>query len=183
MENTELPPEEHPVESGTCSNCNSPISPEEVYCSNCGYPENGDEKEKDKFQRRIDAKKGLLKEVKKEVKKGKNTLIVLGILNAIAGIYYGFVVEDVLTGVIEGILGIVYLGLSIWSDKQPFGALLSALILYLTLVLLLAILEPVTIFQGIIWKILIIGFLVRGIKSGHEAKNIYKELDELGIKY
>ena len=182
MENHELTPLESPVETVPCSNCQTPVAAHEVYCSNCGFPQNGDDEERAKFQRRITAKKNLLKEVKREVKKGKNTLIVLGVLNGLVAIFYGFVQEDILAAVIQAILGVVYLGLSLWVDKQPFGALLSALILYLTIILLLAIAEPLTIFSGIIWKVLIIGFLVRGIKSGHEASKIYKELDELGIE-
>lgn len=170
-----------PVEV-SCENCQATVAADEVFCPACGFPQNGTEDQKQQFKNRIHVKKKLLREVEKEVKKGKNTLIVLGILNGLIGLYYAFFLEDIGAMVVQMIVAIIYIGLSIWVDKQPFGALLSALILYLTIVLILAVIDPVTIFSGIIWKILIIGFLVRGIKSGHEARNIYRELEDLGVQ-
>lgn len=165
-----------------CSNCNRVVSSTEVFCSNCSFPQHGTEEEKEKFERRVSAKKNLLNVVEKEVKKGRNTLIILGVLNAIWGLYYGFVLEDITTCVIQLILAILYLVLSTMVKKQPFGALLSGLILYLTLVLVLAVIEPLTLVSGVLWKVLIVVFLVKGIKSGHEARNIYRELEDLGVK-
>jgi 4-hydroxybenzoate polyprenyltransferase len=58
--------------------------------------------------------------------------------------------------------------LVIWSFFQPYPALISGLVYYILLILLFAILDPMTIFGGIIWKILVIAFLVYSIKI---AKN------------
>lgn len=174
-------PESSPQKT-SCSNCTENIAIGEVFCPNCGFPENGTEKERNKFESRINAKKNLLREVEREVKRGRNTLIFLGILNGLAGLYYGFILEEIAVCVAQIIVAIIYLVLSTWVKKQPFGALLSALILYLTIVLLLAVIEPISLASGIVWKIVIIGFLVKGIKSGHETRNIYRELEDLGIK-
>lgn len=182
MENALIKEEDGLVPMPTCSNCQSAMVEGEVFCSQCGFPENGNEEDRANFARRVGAKKKLLNEVKREVRRGKNTLIVLGVLNILIGLFYIFFLEEIAAAVIQMILALVYLGLSIWTDKQPFGALLSALILYITLILLMAVLDPATIVQGVVLKVIIIGFLVRGVKSGHEAKNIYRELEDLGVK-
>ncbi len=166
----------------SCSNCGSTVKPEEKFCSNCSYPHNGTDEERGQFQSKIGAKKRLLKVINKEVRKAKNTLIFLGVVNIIFGIIFGLLGDDIALVVGSAILAIIYFGLAIWSDKQPFGAILTALILYGTLILLQAAVDPSTIFQGIVLKIIIIVLLVKGLNSGLEAKKVMKELDELGIK-
>ncbi|GHE67226.1 zinc-ribbon domain-containing protein [Roseivirga thermotolerans] len=163
-----------------CSNCQNTIDDTATYCSHCSYPQNGTEEEKAKFQRRIDAKKRLLNVVEKEVKKSKNTLIALGVLNILAGLILGYFADDMATLIASSVLAMVYFGLAIWSDKEPFGAGLTGLIVYGTIVLLQAVLEG-AIFRGIVWKILIISLLIRGLKSGLEVKKVKAELKELGI--
>lgn len=170
--------------SSVCSNCKSSISENEKFCSECGFPENGSDEDRGKFRSRVGAKKRLLKVVQKEVKRAKSTLVVLGVLSALVGVLYGFVIEagDVATLVIYSIIAVIYFGLAIWSDKQPFAAILTALILYGTLIIVSAIFDPATIVSGIVLKIIIISFLIKGLKSGNEAKKVMKELEELGIK-
>ena len=165
----------------SCLHCSSPVGIDEIFCSNCGYPQNGSEEQQSKFYRKIDAKARLLKIVEKEVKKAKTTLVILGVLNAIAGIVYGFISEDVLSLAVSSILAIIYFGLAIWSDKEPFSAILTGLIIYGSLILIQAVLEPISIFSGIIWKILIIALLVKGMKSGLEARRVKSELADLGV--
>lgn len=165
-----------------CRNCDSPISPNEIFCANCGYPENGTVEQRNKFESRIGTKKRLLTSVKKEVRKAKVTLIVLGCIAALSGLYFTFITIDLALSISNCIIAIFYLGLAVWSDKQPFGAILTALILYGTLILINAAIDPSTLIRGVLWKVIIIGILIKGLNSGNEAKKVMKELEDLGVK-
>lgn len=64
------------------------------------------------------------------------------------------------------VLVAIYIALAFWAGRNPFGACLTGLILYLTLNLINAAIDPATIIQGIIMKIIIILALVNGVKAG-----------------
>jgi hypothetical protein len=55
--------------------------------------------------------------------------------------------------------------LALWSRRTPLGALLVAAAVYAAVNVLNAIVDPATIFQGIIMKAVIIAYLVHGIRS------------------
>ncbi len=64
------------------------------------------------------------------------------------------------------VLVVIYIALTFWAGRNPFGACLTGLILYLTLNLINAALDPATIIQGFILKIIIILALANGVKAG-----------------
>ncbi len=70
------------------------------------------------------------------------------------------------------ITGFVYIGLFFWAKGNPFAANLTALILFVTIQLLAAALNPVTLAQGWLVKILVIAALVNGVKSGLAFKRL-----------
>jgi len=63
------------------------------------------------------------------------------------------------------ILAAIMGGLAFWGKRAPLPAVLVATATYLVVIVGNAILEPATIGQGIYVKIIIIAFLVRGIKA------------------
>ena len=77
----------------------------------------------------------------------------------------------------NAILVAAFVGLGFWARTKPVGALISGLSLYLIIHLLNAIVEPMSILSGIIAKVLIIGYLIKGIRSVLEADKIKKELN------
>jgi hypothetical protein len=71
---------------------------------------------------------------------------------------------------ITAFIALLFFALGIWTRKKPFTAILIALILYSSLLITDLIMQPITIVKGILLKILIIIFLVRGLKKAREAE-------------
>jgi hypothetical protein len=73
------------------------------------------------------------------------------------------------------ILAFVFLALGGYAHKKPLACIVSGLCLYVIVIILNAIADPATIARGALVKILIIGYLVKGIKSAIEIEKIKKE--------
>ena len=71
-------------------------------------------------------------------------------------------------------VALVFAGLAFWTKKKPYAALLTALIIYGSLLLGDAILDPSTIYKGIILKIAIIVSLISGLRNAKEAEDLKK---------
>lgn len=71
-------------------------------------------------------------------------------------------------------LAVVMFGLYRWAKKSPFPAIVTALCVYLAVIVLNAIIDPLTIVQGIIIKIIFISALIAGIKSSLATRKISK---------
>ena len=67
-------------------------------------------------------------------------------------------------------VALVFAGLAFWTKKKPYHALLAALIFYVALVALNAFIDPKTLLQGLIMKIIVIVLLIMGFKNAKEAK-------------
>lgn len=65
----------------------------------------------------------------------------------------------------NGALGVGFLALAAWSSRNAFAAVLTGLVLYIALILASAAVSPITLVQGIIIKILIVGFLIGGLRA------------------
>jgi hypothetical protein len=75
--------------------------------------------------------------------------------------------------VVNLILAALMLVLAWWSKRQPLAAILIATAIFVVVQILGAIVDPKTIVQGIIVKIIIIVVLVRGIKGALEARALH----------
>ncbi len=62
-------------------------------------------------------------------------------------------------------LATLMIGLFFWAKNAPLPALIIATSIYVVLIVANAIYEPATIGKGIVIKIIVIGLLIRGIKS------------------
>src|SRR6202023_3998388 len=75
------------------------------------------------------------------------------------------------------VMAVIYVGLAIWCKKKPVAAIISGLVLFIGFQIILAFDDPMNLVRGIIWKILIIGYLLKGMKSAFDAQKIKKELN------
>lgn len=118
-------------------------------------------------------KENLQEGTKKEINKGRNSLFVIAALYTFVGFVEAFIISGhmLLFGIIDWTIAGIFLGLAIWSYKQPFYALLSGLILYILLLGILGLLEPATLLSGIIWKGLVIIYLIYGIKTAYDSRD------------
>jgi len=155
-----------------CSFCKEVMeSPESIFCNHCGHPENGTDQQRAQYfaKRAIQKNKNI--DAKSKIKSARNTLFILAGVIAIFGfVGYNSHGQVLILG-IDLFLSIIYLTLGFWSEKKPMMALLMGLLLYITTFSILALVEPMTLVRGIIWKILIISYLGKGLYSASSIKN------------
>lgn len=154
-----------------CSKCDTPLPEHQVFCASCGYPERGTDAQKSKFQGQKVLKEREKREAGKKIKSARNTLFIVAAFTFLIGVYYYFQL-DRNSGVLitNTILAIVYLLLGFWSQKKPLVSLILGLLVYLTVIVLMGILEPLSIAKGFIFKIIILIYMGKGINSALELK-------------
>ncbi|MGE0396951.1 MAG: hypothetical protein AB7T06_09555 [Kofleriaceae bacterium] len=69
-------------------------------------------------------------------------------------------------------LSVIYFGLWFWAKKNPYAAALVALLLFLTVIVISAVYEPSTLYQGILVKILFIAALAKAVTAGREERRM-----------
>ncbi len=115
----------------------------------------------------------------KQIKNAGNSLYFLAGIFLLSAIVNFFISKDdpeVLSNVIPlVVLSALFLILGGYSRKKPLACIVSGLALYIIVQVLLVIDNPVNIFGGIIIKIIIIGYMIKGIKSALEMERFKKE--------
>ena len=164
MENNSL------TQSLECRLCKTAIDIESVFCSNCGFPEHGTNNEIASYHAKAAMDKNKHMDAGKKIKSARNTLYVMSAITLVFGLFYFFQLQDIAVLVTNIILCIIYLVLAEWTSKKPMMALLLGLLLYLTTIIISAIFEPSTIIKGILWKVIIISYLAKGIYSASSIK-------------
>ena len=164
--------ESTPTEQPTCTFCSEAIDNEAIYCASCGYPENGTEKDVAKFFGRRAMQKNKNIDAKDKIKSARNTLYIIAGATLLLGLFVYFQDKDIYALAANFVVFFIFLLLASWTDTKPLMALLLGLLLYLTLVIISAIVDPTTLFSGVIWKVLIITFLGRGIYSASSIKDV-----------
>ena len=132
-----------------------------------------DENEAKLVKQKKDALKG---EANETINTGRVALFFIAGIYILVGFLESFYIEhhNIIFGFIDwGVAG-CFIGLAIWSLSKPYFAILSGLMLYVLIILILALIEPMTIFKGIIWKIFIILYLIYATKTAKEEKNKIK---------
>jgi hypothetical protein len=162
-----------------CYYCSTEVVNDDVFCTNCGYPLKGSELDQKTFVARKNNVSIDLVAFDKRLKNAANSLYYLAGAFVVFGFIYFFLKmndPDVLAYVLPNfILAIVFLVLGAYSMKKPLACIVSGLSLYVIVLILNAAANPASIFGGIIWKVIIIGYLIKGIKSAIEIEKIKKE--------
>jgi hypothetical protein len=71
---------------------------------------------------------------------------------------------------IAGVLGAAFIGLWWWAQINPFGAALTALLMYVTSQVIGAMMEPESLLKGILIKIFIVVALFSAVSAGHRER-------------
>ncbi|EDM35744.1 hypothetical protein PBAL39_06181 [Pedobacter sp. BAL39] len=164
-----------------CTACTAVYQPEDVFCNGCGFPIKGTERDQELHLANRQVKEIDLVELNEKVESARKSLFWIAGLTAVFSLI-GYATagdaQDASAIVItNAILVAAFVGLGFWASTKPVAALISGLSLYLIIHLLNAIVEPMSILSGIIAKVLIIGYLIKGIRSVLEADKIKKELN------
>jgi hypothetical protein len=162
-----------------CAACYTNVLAADVFCTNCGYPLQGSEQEQRNFIANQEVVNLDYADFNKQIKNAGNSLYYLAGIFLLSTIVNFFISKDdpeVLYNVIPlVVLSALFLILGGYSRKKPLACIVSGLALYIIVQVLLAIDNPVNIFGGIIIKIIIIGYMIRGIKSALEMERFKKE--------
>lgn len=173
--------ENQEITEAFCPSCKEPVGPGDAFCQSCGYPLKGSEDEQRSFSTDRLIKEDKLEEMEKKVRSASNTMYILAGLFVLFGIvYFGMADESDNRGVvllINFIVAGIYVGLGYWSRLQPLPAILAGLILYTVVTILNAMSDPNMIWRGILVKILVFVFLIKGLTSAYQAQRIKKELN------
>lgn len=164
-----------------CYYCKSTgLTEADKFCPNCGFPQRGGQTAMKKFIWNINNKHKLLDDQKKAINKARNMLFGLAILFTVFSILLGVVTEFSLVVLLTNlVVAGIYLGLGLWSRKNPFPAILTGFFLYITLIVINAVIDPATIFQGLLMKGFIIAGFVYGYKGVKDSAILEKELESI----
>lgn len=164
------------TDPSTCFYCKSaPLGDEIVFCPSCGFPQRGTEKEQADFVWKKRALHRQLEEMQLKMDKAGNMLFITAGLFAVSYLI-AFLQSNAWTLIEGGIVCGAFVGFGFWARKNPYPAVLTGLIFLGTILLLYALVNPITIISGIIWKIAIISALIYGLKAAREAKALREEL-------
>lgn len=163
-------------ESIVCGYCVKNNNLEDNFCQFCGYPIKGSDQEQKSFLAGITVSKIDLGEAEKNIRLARNYIYALSGFTLLSSLVSLFIHEDVTTFVVNAVLAIIYGGLGYWANNKAFAAILTAMILYFTINILNAFVDPVTIFQGIIFKVIIVALLIKGLRAGMEWEKITKRI-------
>jgi hypothetical protein len=116
----------------------------------------------------------------KHIRQARNTLfIAAGILFVNAIVLFSKYPFDMEVMWLDYLLWTVYIGgciaLAFWTKKKPYYAIIGGLILIGVFILVNAIIEPKTIFAGMIFKIAIIVFLFKGLNNARDAQQMQEQ--------
>lgn len=147
----------------TCNLCQLNYGSTVAFCTNCGYPFEAD----DRTQARFIAEKIQTKSNNKDtLHKSANALFGAAVLYLVSGLIGSQ--GDTFVMIVAAIIAAVFVGLGIWARQNPLPAIISGIALFTILIIVAAIGDPISIFSGILWKVLIFGFLIRGFVTARE---------------
>lgn len=162
-----------------CDGCYIAVTNDDFYCTHCGYPLKGTADEQRKFVISLSQKEAALPEFEKKVERAGDTLYYLGGIFVLYSGYNFWHNKDnpsVLAIVLPNlVLAILFLLLAGFSKQKPLACFVSGLCLYLIVQVLILVSNPSRIDLGFFVKIIIIVFLIKGIKSAIEVERIKKE--------
>jgi hypothetical protein len=162
-----------------CKCCFEKINETDLFCQSCGFPLKSTEEEQNNFIYTRNYKHLELQGLDKKIRSAGTTLYVLAGFFLLFGLGYFFINSnnESSSGILitNAIVAIIFLLLGYWSKKKPVAAIISGMVLFVLVQLLSIFEDPSNIYKGIIMKIIIIGYLIKGMQSAFEAEKIRKQ--------
>ncbi len=108
----------------------------------------------------------------KPVKRAQVILFIIGAIQIIGAFMTGDMapIARIITIVITLLVGLAFIALGFWTKHKPYSAIVTALVIYSSLVVMDAIFDPTTIFRGIILKLIIYLSLIVSISNAKEVQ-------------
>jgi hypothetical protein len=70
------------------------------------------------------------------------------------------------------VFGGIFIALALWSKKKPYNAILTALILFVSMEVLAAVAQPSSLWQGWLLKVAVIVLLALGLRNAKESQDM-----------
>ncbi|WP_153795992.1 hypothetical protein [Foetidibacter luteolus] len=86
--------------------------------------------------------------------------------------------DNVLTIIVVLLFSGIFVALAFWTKRKSYNAIMTALIVYTTIILIGAINDPASIFQGLILKIVVYVLLIVALKNAKEVQRWKDSLKE-----
>jgi hypothetical protein len=166
-----------------CYYCQSgPLTAENRFCPSCGFPQNGTEDEQKRFITHKRIQLQTLESVQENVRKARYALIGAAVLFGISYLLLGAKDKFDAILIIEALIVVgTFIGLAVYSARNAYAAALAGLIVFCTLIVVNACVDPKTILGGLLWKVIILSSLIYGLKAARDYKRMYAELAESQI--
>ena len=159
-----------------CPTCKTEYDSQPDICGKCGFPFSGTDKEKSIFIGQQITKKGKITGTKDKIKRARSILWVIGALNIVLPflIYQNDIDYDlyVITGFI---IGFIFIGFGFLTLKKPFISILIPLIILILSYVFAVIENPISIFQGLILKVIFLTGLIYGLAGIIQSEKLRKE--------
>jgi len=167
-----------------CYYCSSKgLKDDDLYCPNCGFPQKGSQAEMKKFLSEMNYKQRLMHDHKRAVNKARYMLYAFAIFQLLASIIFLYLYFRFNIGLLPFLIGIItsgiYFGLGIWSKKEPFAAILTGFFIFVLIIAINFIIDPKSLFKGIILKAIFISGFAYGYIGAKEAEKLEKEFKEI----
>jgi hypothetical protein len=176
-------------ESNICRKCGKEATDDQVYCSNCGDPLNGGLKKESPSSPR-DLVSSDEEEQRRLIKEARISIMVVVVVIIISSLLRWLQLESELSKIApmlvdqdavdmarvsivgDFLLSAFFIFLFFLAKSSPFGATLTGFIVFITIIIVSAVIEPKSLIMGILLKILIIAVLVNGLRAGIGYKKI-----------
>lgn len=168
----------------SCPKCHAAVKEDQTFCEACGVPLKEGAVRKETSSAPADL---IPPKHQKQIREARLAILLVAILTIGVAIFYWFQLQSEMAKVNSNpdlfliekavtaakaaifgtlIVGLLFIGLFFWAKKNPFGASLIALIIYITNLVVAAAIDPETIPKGILLKVIIILVLGRGVQTG-----------------
>ncbi len=165
--------------STNCRCCNANVTQADQFCQQCGYPLHGSVEQQDQYIYNRNFKHLELNQHHRKIDNAGITLYVLAGIFFVWGLVYFFMNSDNDAGtqllITNAVLAVLFLLLGFWSKQKPVAVLISGIVLYGLVIIINVIEDPVSLVKGVIMKIIIIGYLIKGLTAAFEAEKIKRQ--------
>ncbi|HVV81580.1 MAG TPA: zinc ribbon domain-containing protein [Kofleriaceae bacterium] len=154
--------------ASVCGKCKQPMPSADQFCPACGA------------DRHVEARIAALELTR--LAQARKWILWIGIWYVISALVAYLQLQDRLTprgtlllfGVNVGLCAI-HLGLYVWARRAPLAAAIVALILFVSLHVANAVLDPDSIDKGIVLKVVFVAILIKAIQAGYQIHRLRNE--------
>lgn len=164
-----------------CPHCQLEVSEQALFCEQCGkavrvepgYPRFVDVTKE--FATSAAGQTLQAAELLKQAKAAFGALLGVAILTLLGALVIYAIGQDgpkaareemAAAALVTATLSALFFGLAFWARRQPLPAAVTGLTIYVTLQVIAAVLNPATLPQGFVLKVIIILVLARAVKAG-----------------